>query len=205
MTLCRIAVLIGFLLVEATAVTLSLNPISPSDSAAFSAVTSGSHESHLPTLPVLAKQTTRSPFHARFEQTETIIEGDTFYYSSVPAPLKRTETQSFVILFDFDSHTINAGSEKILDSVATIAKHGQQIRIFATGHTDMSGPKSYNQKLSRQRLSTVHQAFIDRGITPELIDQEAFGEKRPRVATPDGAPDSRNRRVEIIIGPAPEI
>lgn len=53
----------------------------------------------------------------------------------------------------------------------------------------MSGPESYTQNLSRQRLRTVHQALNERGITPELIDQEAFGEKRPRVTMPDGAPN----------------
>jgi hypothetical protein len=81
----------------------------------------------------------------------------------------------------------------------------QKIRIFATGHTDMSGLETYNQNLSRQQLRTVHQALNERSITPELIDQEAFGKKRPRVTMPDGAPNSRNRRVEIIVGPAPEI
>ena len=196
MNLCRLIVLIGFLFVEATAVTLSLSPFSPPDSFQVT---------HTPSLPVLAKEKPRSSFYARFEQTEPIIAGDTFYYSSLSDPIKRTETQAFVILFDFDSRNLNAGSEIILDTVATIARRGQQIRIFATGHADTSGPDSYNQMLSRQRLETVHQAFVERGITPERIDLEAFGEKRPRVVTPDGAPDSRKRRVEIIVGPAPEI
>jgi outer membrane protein OmpA-like peptidoglycan-associated protein len=196
MTHCRIAVLVGFLLIESAAVTLSLAPIDPP----------GPQPGiELPALPVLAKEKSRLKFHARFEQTESIIKGDTFYYSSVPAPAKRTETRAFTILFDFDSSRLSEESKKILDSVAAIANSRQQIRIFATGHTDTSGPESYNQFLSRQRVETVLKAFVERGILAENIDNEAFGEKRLRVTTPDEAPDSRNRRVEIIVGPAPKI
>lgn len=196
MNLFRFAILIGFLLIEATVMSVSLIPESPS----------GSPKAlNLPNLPVLAKETAQTPFHARFVQTEPIIEGDTFYYSNLKVPLKRTETHHFEILFDFDSSQLNKNSQKILDTVATIAKRGQQIRIFATGHADTSGPDSYNQMLSRQRVEAVLKAFVERGITPGHIDDEAFGEKRLRVMTPDNAPDSRNRRVEIIVGPAPEI
>ena len=196
MRLCRFIVLIGFLIVEAVAITVSLDPIAPSGSLQLK------RESN---LPVLAKKAHRSQFSARFEQTEPIIAGDTFYYSSLPSTpetLARTETHTFVVLFNFDSSLLNTESKKILDNVVNIAKRGQQIRIFATGHTDTSGSDSYNQTLSRQRVETVYKAFIERGITPEQIDKEAFGENLPRVATPDGSPDSRNRRVEIIVGPA---
>ncbi len=202
MHLSRFAILIGFLFVEATAVTLSVVPFRPTDS---------QQQKMAPNLPILAKQPVQSQFAPRFEQTEPIIAGDTFYYSSLPSSLAaptavaRTETHTFVILFNFDSSRLNAKSELILDNIVNTAKRGQQIRIFATGHTDTSGPDSYNQVLSRQRVEAVQAAIIERGITPEVIDKEAFGETRPRIATPDGLPHSRNRRVEIIVGPAPKI
>lgn len=196
MNLFRFAILIGFLLIEATAISVSLAPENEPNV---------SQVRTLPNLPVLAKEKTQEPFHARFVQTEPIIEGDTFYYSNLTVPQKRTETHHFEILFDFDSAQLNKDSQKVLDTVAAIAKRGQQVRIFATGHADTSGPDSYNQMLSRQRVEAVLKAFVDRGITPGNIDDEAFGEKRLRVMTPDNAPAKRNRRVEIIVGPAPEI
>ena len=120
MHLCRFIVLVGFLIAETVAITVSLDSTPPAESP---------QRKHEPHLPVLAKQKPQSQFAARFEQTEPIIAGDTFYYSSTPssAPvsLARTETQTFMVLFDFDSSQLNAESKIILDNVVNIAKRGQ--------------------------------------------------------------------------------
>jgi len=200
--LSRFAILVGFLFVEAATLPLTHEPFMPPDSPQQKAQKA---QKAVPNLPVLAKQPIQSQFLPRFEQSEPMIAGDTFYYSSLPTTVTRAETRTFVVLFNFDSSRLSRKSKQILDNVVNIARNGRQIRIFATGHADTSGPDSYNQALSRQRVEAVHAAFIERGMTAEFIDKEAFGERRPRIATPDGSPDSRNRRVEIIVGPAPKI
>ena len=77
--------------------------------------------------------------------------------------------------------------------------------ISVEGHTDSSGPASYNLELSRRRAEAVARELVLNGIRRERITAVGFGETRPLVLryTPgrsSRAPgDSRNRRVEIII------
>ena len=70
------------------------------------------------------------------------------------------------------------------------------------GHADRAGPDPYNRSLSLRRAEIVGQELIELGIDPGRITITAYGESRPRVTTPDGMREPRNRRVEILIGPA---
>ncbi|MEQ8193365.1 MAG: OmpA family protein [Rhodospirillales bacterium] len=197
MTLPRMLILAGFLLAEFAVLTLDHMPFAESDSRA-------GRPDH---LPVLAKHAPTTPFAAKFEDGTPPMPQGSIIQSNVKIDRNAAavETQAFVVLFDFDSSRLSAESEKALDAAVAIARRGEQIRVFATGHADASGPPAYNLTLSHQRVEAVRRAFLERGVPAEQIDIEAFGQNRPRIATPDGSPESRNRRVEIIVGPAPNI
>ncbi len=72
------------------------------------------------------------------------------------------------------------------------------------GHTDSTGSRAYNQKLSERRAEAVKRALLARNVTPERITTAGAGEDHPRAsnATPEGR--RKNRRVEIIIEPVVE-
>ena len=159
----------------------------------------------VPSVPVLKKSRTQPSFAEKFSPFLSTTSEGAISLTAHSKEHVKSETNTFVVFFDFDSVKFNRDSEATLDAAAEAATEGQEIRIFATAHTDASGSSEYNLMLSQKRAEKIREAFIKRGIELERIDLHAFGEQRPRVSTPDGLPEHRNRRVEIVVGPAPNI
>ena len=112
---------------------------------------------------------------------------------------------AFTLLFDFDRYALTDEHARVLDAIAQATREGQAVRLLVSGHADRAGPEPYNQTLSEKRADAIRQALVERGIAAGRLAVAAYGEKRPRVATPDGARAPLNRRVEIVFGPAPAL
>ena len=70
-------------------------------------------------------------------------------------------------------------------------------RFEIAGHTDSTGPASFNRSLSLERARTVRQFLIEQmSIPPDRVRIAGYGEDR--LAMPDDPEASENRRVEII-------
>ena len=115
------------------------------------------------------------------------------------------EPSAFTIFFNFDSTNLITAQSDTLDAIVAAAKAGNQVRLVVGGHADRAGPEPYNVSLSRRRALTVKEALHLRGLNRDWITITAHGETRPRIATPDGTREPRNRRVEIILGEAPSL
>lgn len=73
-------------------------------------------------------------------------------------------------------------------------------KLIVEGHTDSVGPDQYNQKLSRERASTVKELLIrELGMERNNIDAVGYGESRPLTSnkTPQGR--QKNRRVVLKV------
>lgn len=109
------------------------------------------------------------------------------------------------ILFDFDKFFLRQKSEDILESLYLFMKENPSVQVKLDGHTDWIGTDQYNETLSKQRALAAHKYLIDRGISPNRIENAWFGEAKPAVnnANADGSDnaDNRqlNRRVEIKV------
>lgn len=109
------------------------------------------------------------------------------------------------ILFDFDKFFLREKSKNVLDDVYNFMKANPSITIRLDGHTDWFGSEPYNVKLSERRALAAHKYLIDKGIAPNRIKNQWFGETKPAYdnMNMDGSdsPDNRqlNRRVEIKI------
>ncbi len=112
---------------------------------------------------------------------------------------------AFTIFFNFDSADLLPDQAKTLNAIAAASKIGKQVRLVVSGHSDRAGPKGYNLILSRLRALRIENALLRHGVPHDLIAITARGEAQPRVATPDGTREPRNRRVEIILGEAPSL
>ncbi|MBL6946844.1 MAG: OmpA family protein [Rhodospirillales bacterium] len=115
------------------------------------------------------------------------------------------QPKSFMVLFDFDSADIKADASEALAAIAETAKLGKTVRIIVSGHADLAGPEPFNDRLSWRRAQAVSRALVGKGVSADHISVTAHGERRPRVTTPDGVRDARNRRVEVTVGPAPAL
>lgn len=113
--------------------------------------------------------------------------------------------KAFVVFFTFDGDELLPDGMAAMDAVAEAAKSGVPVSIGVGGHADRAGPERYNMDLSLRRAEAVRKALAERGVDRARITIGAHGESRPRVATPDGVRDPRNRRVEVTISPAPAL
>ena len=116
----------------------------------------------------------------------------------------RIETNAFVLFFPFDGSEPDKDGDETVDAIVeAAARHA--VTVIVDGHADRAGADPYNRRLSERRADAVRDALVARGIDPGRIEVNAFGESRPRVATPDGLRDGRNRRVEVIVTGRPPL
>jgi OOP family OmpA-OmpF porin len=114
-----------------------------------------------------------------------------------PAEPMLVENAKYIVFFDFDASTLNSGANSILDSAANEAQGRDLISINLIGHTDTSGSRDYNQRLSMKRANAVRDGLVQRGVNPSLISVNHRGESELMVDTADGVREPANRRTEI--------
>jgi OOP family OmpA-OmpF porin len=72
-------------------------------------------------------------------------------------------------------------------------------RFRIEGHTDTTGDRGLNQRLSEERAAVVRDFLIQRhGISPQRLVAVGFGQEQLLVPTPADTPEVRNRRVQVV-------
>ncbi len=101
------------------------------------------------------------------------------------------------LLFDTDKSDISTFHIGQMEPVLELlrANPGNKIRIC--GHTDNVGNDGYNLNLSENRVQSVHEYLMSKGVNAARIEIVFYGETDPDVLnnTPEGR--LKNRRVEI--------
>jgi len=116
-----------------------------------------------------------------------------------PAPLARIEVDE-QIHFAHESARIRQDSYSVVEEVARIIKDHPEIqRIRIEGHTDRTGNRRFNRRLSQRRAEAVRERLIEYGVSPERLEAQGFGQEQPIAdnSSPEGR--SQNRRVEFIV------
>lgn len=116
-----------------------------------------------------------------------------------PEPV-RVEEALFVVFFDWDKSNLTSGANEVIDATVAEIQNRSDIRqIVITGHTDTSGPVSYNEKLSMRRAQAAKSALVARGVSEDMIVMQARGESELLVDTADDVREPANRRVQISL------
>ncbi len=111
-----------------------------------------------------------------------------------PAPLVYT------LYFKLGGTKLSGDSRSKIPEIVTAIKNRAIPRVGIIGHTDRSGNKDQNDRLSRKRSRSIRNLLVARGIPEEqIVEVTSHGENDPAVPTEDGVKEKRNRRVEIII------
>jgi OOP family OmpA-OmpF porin len=71
--------------------------------------------------------------------------------------------------------------------------------IDITGHTDSSGPASYNLNLSQRRAQAVRSYLINKGIAATRLMAHGDGASHPIASNATKEGRQRNRRTEILV------
>src|SRR5947208_3902822 len=104
-----------------------------------------------------------------------------------------------MVCFDRDPSTLSQQALVTIQQAANAYTTKGSARITATGHTDTSGPESYNMALSLRRANAVKDALVQNGVPATAIAVVGRGEQGLLVQTGDGVREPQNRRVEIVV------
>ena len=121
-----------------------------------------------------------------------------------PCGLPAPQRLNYLVFFDWDRFTLTKSARDLIASAAKAIVAGRPARIEVNGHADLTGPAGYNQRLSQRRAKAVADQLIADGVPAREIQIHAFGDRSPLVATDPGVREPQNRRVEIIVEPAPD-
>lgn len=109
----------------------------------------------------------------------------------------RADADAFnlLITFEVDSDQLTPQAKNNLDQfiAALSTPELSKMRFSVEGHTDATGPESYNLDLSSRRANSVVRYMAANGIDQRRLDSRGFGEANPKSANPT---DPDNRRVE---------
>ncbi|MCF8091174.1 MAG: OmpA family protein [Desulfotignum sp.] len=118
-----------------------------------------------------------------------------------PVALKGTNAQGIWVVgetyFDFDKSVIKPEAFDYLDEIADVLKTHPQVNVKVQGHTDSTGTKAYNDKLSIRRAQAVKTYLMDKGIHGYRLILEGFGFSKPAATNTTDKGRSLNRRVEL--------
>ena len=118
----------------------------------------------------------------------------------VAAPAAPTKlTFAAEALFDFDKSAIKAQGQAQLDALLSKLASLNWTSMTVVGHTDSTGPASYNQGLSERRAASVKSYLVGKGLPASAIEASGRGETAPVADNATSAGRAQNRRVEVEV------
>lgn len=105
------------------------------------------------------------------------------------------------ISFAINSSDIRAGLYPVLNNLSKVLAEYDKTVLVITGHTDDTGARVHNQKLSLARADAVKSYLLAQGVDERRLASSGMGPDQPLVANTSEANRAQNRRVEIRIEP----
>lgn len=101
------------------------------------------------------------------------------------------------IFFDRGQWELQPTSITELQKLVVLLEQNPQLSLTIAGHTDDIGKDSDNLVLSQKRAKAVLDFLVQKGISPQRLKAEGYGETRPLVENTNEENRQRNRRIEI--------
>ena len=105
------------------------------------------------------------------------------------------------VTFDTNSSQVKAAGANTLSGVAMVLKEYEKTRINVVGHTDSSGSRDLNMRLSQERADSVGSNLITQGVDASRISMSGVGPDHPVASNSTAAGKAQNRRVTITLSP----
>jgi len=108
---------------------------------------------------------------------------------------KRIELRG--VNFASGSAKLTADSSSVLDDMASTLKRYPNQKVEVAGHTDSSGARSYNVRLSQQRAESVRAYLVNKGVVAGNLSARGYGPDSPVADNKTRSGRASNRRVEL--------
>lgn len=142
-----------------------------------------------------------------FYGNEELVEYDgtseelTEYLDRRYAKLEKVDTVRN-IYYDFDKSNIREDAAIELDRLVNLLSQNTELKVSLSAHTDKRGSNPYNDKLADRRVESARKYLEEKGVAPERISIESFGETRLYKECAEGEDCNEpthqsNRRTEI--------
>jgi OOP family OmpA-OmpF porin len=122
-------------------------------------------------------------------------------YGCPPQVKKLLKTGETYILkgvnFETNKADLKPNSYADLDEVAARLNAQPDLKIQIDGHTDSTGKRDYNIKLSQRRAESVMKYLTGKGVAAERMTATGYGPDRPMTSNDTAQGRAENRRVEF--------
>ncbi|MDH4070465.1 MAG: OmpA family protein, partial [Ignavibacteria bacterium] len=102
------------------------------------------------------------------------------------------------VTFKTGSAEVTTGSATVLEKALKTMIDNPQIEVEIAGHTDNTGSRATNMRLSQQRAESVKNWLTGRGVEPERITTSSYGPDKPIAPNNTKEGRDKNRRIEFI-------
>lgn len=103
------------------------------------------------------------------------------------------------IYFEFNSSRLKTISYGPLNEMVKMLGDNPTFNLSIEGHTDNIGSETYNQTLSENRVKSVRDYLVGKGIAASRLTTKGFGESSPVADNKTEEGRAQNRRVELKI------
>ena len=103
------------------------------------------------------------------------------------------------ILFATNSSQLSASSRDALTKFATSLKNSPETDITIYGHSDNTGTRAVNERISKERADAVANFLVGNGIARNRITTEGLAFDQPVADNSTAEGRAKNRRVEVYI------
>jgi OOP family OmpA-OmpF porin len=115
-----------------------------------------------------------------------------------------TQVQQFTgtiegIEFELGSAVIAASSRPLLDKAAGVLARFKSVKLEIQGHTDTTGSRDFNVRLSQQRADAVKAYLVTKGIDASRLTAKGYGPDKPVADNGTFEGRKKNRRVEFVL------
>ncbi|MGL5543359.1 MAG: OmpA family protein, partial [Fusobacteriaceae bacterium] len=106
------------------------------------------------------------------------------------------------VLFDLNQAQVKNRIKPALNTLSRALKENPDIRIKIDGYTCNLGSENHNLELSLNRSKAIKEYMMLRGVVPNNVTVEGYGESDPKASNETEELRAQNRRVEFIISRA---
>jgi OOP family OmpA-OmpF porin len=110
---------------------------------------------------------------------------------------KQTRLTLRGVNFELGKAVLLPVSRDILEEVARSLVANPQVRVEVAGHTDSTGSRALNERLSQARAESVKAFLVENGVSADNMEVHGYASTQPVATNKTVSGRAQNRRVEL--------